>query len=585
VSGAIGYSLPVGATVIPTISGLKLQLRDLQARVIEELTVGACTPASAAVTTTTQTTTLGATVPVPTPVLPAGSPCTYKFATPIRSSATDGVYDIVVSEQPTGQSCIVVNGGSVSVFTTGLTPPASATNANVFCRALPAANKQLQGIFRLQSTTFVPNAITGSPAPLVSTWRPFDLTQWNTASSNMMAFYNNGTFLYGTHANGAQVEHGFYDYDPDAQTMRFTSIVDTNISTTFPANFSPLPTIPPGSTFTQITNLFTTTPGLSALPNPIRQNGTGFAASHAAMTGVTLGTANSGLGTVRTISGTFGADPAGITSYALNTTVACSVAAPCLNPTTGALITAGTCTTADPCVNATSGQPPVTTGSKCIAPAAACYMPNYAYRVSWTLQEPPQVEDEMTGAWLGKDGRRFWVWDFRTYYGTSVGVLGGSPSMNDGCFTMEDLHVSEGIYTRRGSGTGCYPYARPANDPVTGAAGQFFVGNNGTFPGYLALGAESVDFSLTPLTSLPGYTGRMPGGEPAPGTSSPSPIYFRVAPAGSFFTSENELYFPSAGQSTSWCNTEILGVRATANGFPINYPVYFCRTSATVGGT
>ena len=276
-------------------------------------------------------------------------------------------------------------------------------------------------------------SIAGS-APVVSTWSAYDLTQWNTASSNMMALFDNGSFMYGAHGNGAQAEHGFYDYDPANQRLRFTSIVDTNPSTVFPANFSPLPVLlAPTATFTQITNLTTTTPGLSALPNPIRQNGTGFAAIHAAMTGVTFGTADSGIGIVRTISGTFGADATGISTYLRNTTTACSVAAPCINQTTGAAITSGACTVGAP-----------------------CYMPNYAYRVSWVLEEPGQAAREMTGAWLTQDSRRLWVWDSRTYYGLAVGMMGGSPTMNDACFTMEDLTAAEGIYTRRGSGTGCF---------------------------------------------------------------------------------------------------------------------------------
>jgi hypothetical protein len=160
--------------------------------------------------------------------------------------------------------------------------------------------------------------------------------------------------------------------------------------------------------------------------------------------------------------------------------------------------------------------------------------------------------------------------------------------MNDACFTMEDLHQSTGIYTRRGSGTGCFPFARPGNDPTSGLPGLSLFDfatftftitpRNGEWPAYQSGTAESVDFSLSnsPLIQLPGYTGRHPGGEPAPGNISPSPIYFHVAPAASFFTSANATYFPAA--SASWCTTEILGLRATANGFPINTPIYYCRT-------
>lgn len=553
VGGKVGYSLPPGQTTPPTIAGLKLQLRDLQMNTLEELDIPNCTLANGNVTTTTQTTTLGATVPVP-----SSANCAYEFNTPVRSSSTSGVYEVAVSQHPVGQFCIVTNGGSVSVFTQGLVSPVNVTNANVFCRATPAAERQISGVFRLKTTIFEPNAIANE-APRVVTWRPFDLTQWNVASSNMMTFFDNGTFLHGTHGNGAQVEHGFYDYDPVARTLRFSSIVDTNTSAVFPANFSPVPNVLPTATTTGVSNLATTTPGLSALPNPIRQAGsTGFPAAHAAMTGVTFGTAESGLGVVRTISGKFGDDPAGIAGYPVNTTTPCSAVAPCINTTTGAVITSGACSVGAP-----------------------CYGTNYAYRVSWVLEEPPQIDSELTGAWVTQDSRRMWVWDYRTYYGTAVGMAGGSPSMNDACFTLEDLHAAKGIYTRRSALSGCTPYARPANDPQTGAAGAS-PNRNGQYPGFAASGPESVDLSLSlsPLVQLPGFTGRIPGGEPTTLTSSPSPVYYQVAPAATFSNVADPTYFPP--ESMSWCTTEILGLRPTANGFPINYPVYYCRTNAAL---
>ncbi|HWL63558.1 MAG TPA: hypothetical protein VNQ32_12215 [Steroidobacteraceae bacterium] len=581
VGGRVGYSLPPGETTAPNIAGLKLQLRDLQLNALETLDVATCTTANAGVTQQTLTTALNAVVPVP-----VNTTCAYQFNTPVRSSSTSGVYEVAVAEHPAGQFCVVTNGGMVSVFTQGLTSPVSVTNANVFCRATPPANRQLTGVYRLRSTTFVPNAITNA-APRTSTWEPFDFSKQNTASSNMMAFFDNGTFLYGAHGNGAQAEHGFYDYDPTAQTLRFTSIVDTNTSTTFPANFSPVQTTSPTATTpTSITHITTTTPGISALPNPIRRNGAtlvaqtaatpSFAASHAAMTGVTLGTVqvplDEGVTTARTISGTFGADPAGLATAQFP--ASCSAAAPCINSVTGAAVTS------------------LPAGQTCATATPVCYSPSYAYRVSWVLEEPPQVQNQMTGAWTTQDSRRLWVWDYRTYYGTSVAMMGGSPSMNDACFTMENLHASSGTYTRRGTGTGCFPFARPGNDPQTGQPGistfsfatfTFTITpRNGPLPAYSVTGAESVDLTIAPsitspiIPQLPGYTGRHPGGEPAPSTESPSPVYFQIAPAASFFTEANATYFPPV--STDWCTTEILGLRATANGFPINYPLYFCRT-------
>ena len=139
VGGSIGYSLPPGATTIPAITGLRLQLRDMQQNALETLTVASCTPANGNVTTSTATTTLGATVPVP------AATCPFTFTTPLRSSTSSGLYEVAVLEHPVGQFCIVTNGGSVSVFTQGLVSPVSVTNANVFCRARPPAGGRLSG--------------------------------------------------------------------------------------------------------------------------------------------------------------------------------------------------------------------------------------------------------------------------------------------------------------------------------------------------------------------------------------------------------------------------------------------------------
>jgi hypothetical protein len=586
VSGRVGYSLPAGATTIPAISGLRLQLRDTQSNVLETLDIASCTPTTAAVTTALGSNTVAITGTAQTVPVPVATNCPYSFVTPIRSSSTSGLYEVAVSQQPTGQACIVVNGGSVSVVTLGTIAPVSPVNVHVFCRALPsAANRELNGVFRLQSTTFVPNVLSAPTVNRVSTWNAFDTTFQNTASSNMMGFFRNGTFMYGTHANGVQVEQGFYDYDPVARTLRLSLIVDTNISTTFPATFSPA--LSPGATPTSsptIANTQTFTPGISALPNPIRStatNGVPAGVVHHAMTNVTIGTADSGgLGAVKTLSGIFGADPAGIATTAQTTGTSCSVTVnqlgvitatvPCINPLTGATLLAATPATPVPVPPATTATATASLTCSTLAWAGlpnGCYFASFAYRVSWVLQEPGQINTEMTGAWQSQDARRVWMWDYRTYYGTSLGMLGGSPSMNDACFTMENLHWTSGIYTRRGSGTGCFPFARPAV---------------GQTPAYILGTGESTDYTVfgpsatTIIPQLPDYTGRIPGGQFAPGTFSPSPVYFQVAPAASFFTVADPTYFPPV--PTNWCTTEILGLRSTSNGSPINPPVYFCRT-------
>src|SRR5690606_6763768 len=90
---------------------------------------------------------------------------------------------------------------------------------------------------------------------------------------------------------------------------------------------------------------------------------------------------------------------------------------------------------------------------------------------------------------------------------------------------------------------------------------------------------------------LPDYIGRIPGGQTAADGRSPSPTLFLIAPAAQFASKVAEVYYRDVGQSaslyfddlatfgsfTDWCPTEILGIRTSLNGSPINYPVYLCR--------
>jgi len=544
ISGSVAYNVPPGGAAAPSMpaGGLTLDVRDTQGNVVASQDVTA----------------YGAfTVGGATPVL-----------FPSNSSS---VYDIVVSRQPTGQTCIVGDGGGVnfyvgtttnnpvSVTSTGSgnpPPPATATSLilgsrlNVFCRATPSVAKQLKGVFRLTSVTWTPNINAVPTAPITSTWTPYDLSVQNTASSNMLTFFDDGTFLYGTHAVSTQVEHGFYDYDATAQTLRFTLVTDTNTGVTFPGTFSPAQS----GVFTVGSSLLTTTNGLSATPgkiatatipstgagSPTGPGSTTPGVLNAAMTGVQLGTTTVAVSdtasqTVRTLSGTFGGDSQQTVSTVINPDA----------------------------VNGTT------------------HYPSSTQRLAWVLTEPKSIDHEMTGAWTTQDHRRFWVWDYSTYYGTQVGVTGGAASMNDACFTTEDLHASSGIYTRRGTITQCIAFGRLSSTQSTNG-GYAFVGT-----------LESVDYNtasistppsgfsvlFSPVATLPGFVGRMPGGQSAADGRSPSPIHYYIAPAASF--DGDTTYFPAPTVPfTSWCSTEILGVRATSNDIPINQPVYFCRTRA-----
>jgi hypothetical protein len=80
---------------------------------------------------------------------------------------------------------------------------------------------------------------------------------------------------------------------------------------------------------------------------------------------------------------------------------------------------------------------------------------------------------------------------------------------------------------------------------------------------------------------FPQYESRIPGALTALDGRSPSPIIYHIAPAATFLASAPAEYFPApAAAFTTWCTSDILGIRATLNGLPFREPVYLCRTRA-----
>jgi hypothetical protein len=498
------------------------------------------------------------------------------------SSNVSAVYDVVVARQPEGRACVVGDGGAVSFYRSGtfnpsnvepLAQPGAAPNTrawgtrlNIFCRALPAAERVLAGTYRLTSSTWTPAATASvpNPVPITARYDNYDWTVQNVGSSNMLTFFDNGTFLYGSHGyqSGSlpdftaaslytvQVEHGFYDYDPVTGTLQFTLITDTNPSIVYPTSFGAISNV--------VWNAARTgTPGLSAAPGAIETGvpvvGGGIGLWTAVMNNVQKSTITFGHGRNPTqqlsrITGRFGSSPS----------------------------------------------------------------------LDWELTEPQSLPGEMTGTWVSKDYRRFWVWDYLTYYGTHVGVANGAPSMNDACFTMASVEASHGIYTRRGTSTGCYPYNRPARGTAylfgfseaadfhltdTTVSTNTFVGvaSLGTrsppagqmFPDYLSGSRLVPQFGTAALAVLPGFVGRIPGGQSAADGRSPSPVLYLIAPAANFAAEVASRQFTDIGEPASryfdnldevgpfdWCPTEVLGIRASLHGNPIDFPVYFCRTRA-----
>jgi hypothetical protein len=620
ISGAVYYSRPAGVTADPALgSGLTLELRDLNA----------VRKGTASVS--------GGTFPVATATTDSGITFTFNNTeTPATTSFTsnpDADFQVVVATHPEGQTCVVPDGGFVSLksllpatSTIGLNPtsvtrygvkanggiastagdtsttpalavnpsttpviagnlPVAGTRLVVFCRNKPLSADQLHGVYRLTKTVasqLVTNTKTRTaagittvrttPPPVTSPWVPFDFTVQNTASSNIITFFNDGTFLYGTHHQTNQVEHGFYEYsatlkaDNGAATppgrLRFTVHTDTFPNTTFPGGFSSAEQAPAA-------NGNTATPGISALPGALGLTG--------AVVTAPLPTRHANLGNVVKTAAS-GSTSARITGTAgpYNGTVSSTTGAFTFTPIPDGI-------PADPAAPVAPATQTVTTTT-------------VAKQVDWELTEVASATGEMTGGWMSQDRLRFWTWDKASTYGFQVGV-NGLPNLQSSCFVMENAVSPTGTYQRRSAQTLCFPINRPrdgqnyngttdARDAawlgvthVVAAAGAAPAGAGSPTPLQAVVAGEYSTAGL--FSRFPQYESRIPGGQTALDGRSPSPIIYHIGPAASFFSAAPAEYFPQPSAAfTTWCTTEILGIRATLNGLPFRNPVYLCRTRA-----
>jgi hypothetical protein len=554
-----GPATPAGAQVIGA-GGLTVELRSGQGEVKASATIPAGTSIAA--------------------------PFSFTFnqpgtSTPLQfSSNTASVFDVAVSSHPAGQTCILADGGFASVYnalvngvpnnvtgtgwtSTGGTPslttaPVAGTRILVWCRAKPTGTGIVSGTFRLMKQTAIIGNITTTKTrtgaatstitsvttgptysqPILAEYRPFDTSRQNSASNAVITFFDDGTFLYAQHNSGTNLEHGFYLYDSVARTLQFTLHTDTSAGTTF--NFTvaaAAPTIATGSN----------TPGINAMPGPVVPSP--LPAFPAAQRHQTMCNVSISSGYPRTISGRFGGYPTALSG--------CVAGTPPTTPTAPA----------DPAAPLPGAPPTTTTAAS-----------NNGVQMDWELTEPRTVPNQMTGAWITRDHREFWIFDSLTFYGMHAGVNGGAANLQSACFTLEDALAASSFLTRRGSVNGCYAWNNPA-------AGQF----------YIFTTAEAVNTSPGAGT-FPNFVGLFPGGATAIDGRSPSPIPFHVGPAATWFSTVPAnfvQFFPTQVSFDSWCSgtssignpAEVLGVRATLNGEPVtsplvpilNTPVYFCR--------
>lgn len=180
------------------------------------------------------------------------------------------------------------------------------------------------------------------------------------------------------------------------------------------------------------------------------------------------------------------------------------------------------------------------------------------------FREPLSVPAQLTGSWIARDHLRFWTFNFDTSVVYHVGA-NGYPNVQDTCLKVEDYTVPSGTYVPSTGGGAVYC------NPV----GSAFQSN-----------LSSLAHSPPPLLQarLPGWQGYLPGTELGGGSSarSPSPVYFHIAPAASFAAGANATVFPPVTiGTTTWCPSEIIGIRGTLNGelSATLKPLYFCRNS------
>jgi hypothetical protein len=510
ISGTVSYNLLSGGTA-PAMGagGLTMELRNAAGKLLEG-------------TTPVNVTAFG--------------PVT--LTTIAKSNQLNGLLDVVITRHPDGQFCIFDTSINLNLFVPGTTTNPTDKTISIQCRDKPTDTaKQLRGIYRLTSSTYQATSSAAAIGPVV--WQPFSATAQNIASSNHIAFFDDGTFLYGTHGVTAalilvQIEHGFYDFDPVTRVLRFGLVTDTNPRTFFGQTTV---TVSAAGVVTTNNAAFanlvsrTATPGLSATP--------GFSTT----------TRTTTLSNVQ-----FGSAPAAPPG------------------------------TTDPAVRTMSGSFGTLTAT--------------TPKLDWVLSEPISRANEWSGAWITQDHRRFVVWDFNTLYVMHVGVSGGSANMQDVCLSTDDLHAPFGLYVRRAAGTGCYPVNRQYPGQTPAYVISSFEAPDAPVSAANQNPLRNPEVATTPLTEIPGFVGRIPGGAPQFDLRSPSPMYYRVQPATAMASNDRQDLFPSPitnpvpyttnATFESWCPVEtgktgtgeILGLRATLNDIPVEYPVYLCRYRA-----
>lgn len=419
------------------------------------------------------------------------------------ASNTQALYEVVVQDHPDGQFCIVQNGGTANLAT---------ANANVTvqvrCRNVPVPANQLKGVYQRDTPAIRETATNTEPVGSI-------IPEPRIQTRDFLAFFPNGTFIHGTHRATATagVEQGFYDYNPVASTLNFAIWTDTNGSVGSAAGRSVASIAACEYTFsipfpgggpcpaTAVKGPMTSFPGCGGtctVTAPAWLESTPASSPTGGLSGITSGVA------VRQNFNSTAFNYGSVTLPVTATEVVRTAGAPGVPGTLSMRFG----------VDSGGNLNPV-----------------------WKLTEPTNVPGQIHGTWASPDSQRVFVYNNVTYYGFHAGV-NGAPNLQDACFTILDVRVAEGYYTRRGGDTGCMGTADAAL-------------------GTVSVGTVDVPNATTTNTTaplIPGFIGRLPGAR-SNAVGAPSPVRFKVV-AGS---------------------PDTLTIQNTLNDIPVDAPVVFQR--------
>lgn len=540
--GAVRYSRPVGVASDPPMGagGLVLELRYPD---------GDPVPSTTGPTTEVSISSFNSNFVFPTQVT-SGAPC------PVAQSGENprpcdvrGFYEVVVKQQPAGQRCIVGSstGGLMGILLPANPNVPTTTNFDAHINWGGSANLYIvdesigTGTFptnpedftrlrvfcrdipppeRLLAGTYHAELVTLYAGATVSNQWP-----WSPAYaarrefSHLLTFLDDGTFLFGAHT-----------VNDTPNTTAVTNHTEYGFYDYDPANAGGGRTAGPKLRFTIHVD---GSPGTAAGPLPAGISGA-------------EGPYYVGLATTGTTGCTMAAAPAN--NQAVRHQVMTELVLGTVPGTNRRTL---------------SGRFGPDGGSAAFPPPSTRCTTTASRVVDFV--EPPSVSGQMTGTWISQDRQSSWAFNADSTWGYQIGVRGGFANIQNNCFKMEDYAAPAGQYVVS-AGTAA-TYCAPV--------GNVFNSNQG-----------SVADTPTPLLQarLPGWNGRMPGAEVGGGATSrsPSPVHFQIAPAASFLSTADPVLFPPGSlASTSWCPTEILGVRPTQNGEfrEALKPMYFCRNS------